>query len=166
MCEGICYTCQGFNEKNTFSVGYIGRRGPKINFRKIGISFLFFFRERPLKKCGAFHRAKFPLIFFKAKTTNAFPIGRFFCSFYELKAGFLRIFVAPIARPSGAHLFFIFSEPIKKNERFPYNLFCVNWNTYFQVNRVEHQKLNQTTPYGAVWLSFWCLTRPSADGGH
>ena len=29
--------------------------------------------------------------------------------------------------------------------------------------RVEHQKLNQTTPYGAVWLSFWCSTRPSAD---
>ena len=23
---------------------------------------------------------------------------------------------------------------------------------------VEHQKLNQTTPYGAVWLSFWCST--------
>ena len=20
--------------------------------------------------------------------------------------------------------------------------------------------------YGAVWLSFWCSTRPSADGGH
>ena len=25
--------------------------------------------------------------------------------------------------------------------------------------RVEHQKLNQTEPYGAVWLSFWCSTR-------
>ena len=35
--------------------------------------------------------------------------------------------------------------------------------TFFLVNRVEHQKLNQTTPYGAVWLSFWCSTRPSAD---
>ena len=23
---------------------------------------------------------------------------------------------------------------------------------------VEHQKLNQTTPYGVVWLSFWCST--------
>ena len=32
--------------------------------------------------------------------------------------------------------------------------------------RVEHQKLNQTTPYGAVWLSFWCPTRPSADDRH
>ena len=23
---------------------------------------------------------------------------------------------------------------------------------------VERQKLNQTTPYGVVWLSFWCST--------
>ena len=36
---------------------------------------------------------------------------------------------------------------------------------FFPVNRVEHQKLNQTTPYGAVWLTFWCSTRPSADTG-
>ena len=35
--------------------------------------------------------------------------------------------------------------------------------TFFQVNRVEHQKLNQTTPHSAVWLSFWCSTRPLAD---
>ena len=34
---------------------------------------------------------------------------------------------------------------------------------FFPVNRVEHQKLNQTTPYGPVWLSFWSSTRPSAD---
>ena len=26
-------------------------------------------------------------------------------------------------------------------------VFSVRWNTYFLVNRVEHQKLNQTTPY-------------------
>ena len=37
--------------------------------------------------------------------------------------------------------------------------------TSFQVNRVEHQKLNQTTPYGTVWLSFWCSTQPAADTG-
>ena len=47
-----------------------------------------------------------------------------------------------------------------------YTLFRARWVTFFLVNRVEHQKLNQTTPYGAVWLSFWCSTRPSADGGH
>ena len=35
-----------------------------------------------------------------------------------------------------------------------YRVYSVRWGTYFQVNRVEHQKLNQTTPYGAVWLSF------------
>ena len=45
-----------------------------------------------------------------------------------------------------------------------YTVFRVRRITFFQVNRVEHQKLNQTTPYGAVWLSFWCSTRPSADG--
>ena len=47
-----------------------------------------------------------------------------------------------------------------------YTVFCAIWTAFFQVNRVEHQKLNQTTPYGAVWLSFWCSTRPSADGRH
>ena len=36
---------------------------------------------------------------------------------------------------------------------------------FFLVNRVENQKLNQTTPYGAVWLSFWFSTRPSANTG-
>ena len=34
---------------------------------------------------------------------------------------------------------------------------------FFQVNRVEHQKLNQATPYDAVWLSFCKSTGPSAD---
>ena len=47
----------------------------------------------------------------------------------------------------------------------PYTVYSVRWGTYFQVNRVEHQKLNQTTPYGAVWLSFLCSTRPSAGAG-
>ena len=47
-----------------------------------------------------------------------------------------------------------------------YTVFRARWVTFFPVNRVEHQKLNQTTPYGAVWLSFWCSTRPSADGCH
>ena len=46
-----------------------------------------------------------------------------------------------------------------------YTVSHASWTTYFQANRVEHQKLNQTTPYGAVWLSFWCSTRPSADTG-
>ena len=27
----------------------------------------------------------------------------------------------------------------------PYTFFTVRWNTFFLVNRVEHQKLNQTT---------------------
>ena len=44
-----------------------------------------------------------------------------------------------------------------------YTVFRVSRVTFFPANRVEHQKLNQTTPYGAVWLSFWCSTRPSAD---
>ena len=35
--------------------------------------------------------------------------------------------------------------------------------TLFQVNRVEHQKLNQMEPYGAVQYSFWCSTRASAE---
>ena len=48
----------------------------------------------------------------------------------------------------------------------PYTVFRARRVTFFLVNRVEHQKLNQTTPYGAVWLSFWCSTRPSAYGGH
>ena len=30
----------------------------------------------------------------------------------------------------------------------------LGWLAYL----VEHQKLNQTMPYGAVWLSFWCST--------
>ena len=47
-----------------------------------------------------------------------------------------------------------------------YTVYSVRWATYFPVNRVEHQKLNQTTPYGAVWLSFWCSTRPSAGAGN
>ena len=47
-----------------------------------------------------------------------------------------------------------------------YYFFRGSWHTFFLVNRVEHQKLNQTTPYGAVWLSFWCSTRPSADSGN
>ena len=47
-----------------------------------------------------------------------------------------------------------------------YTVFSVMRVTFFLVNRVEHQKLNQTTPYGAVWLNFWCSTRPSTDGGH
>ena len=49
---------------------------------------------------------------------------------------------------------------------FVYTVYSVRWATYFPVNRVEHQKLNQTTPYGAVWLSFWCSTRPSAGAGN
>ena len=28
----------------------------------------------------------------------------------------------------------------------------------YQSKQVEHQKLNQTTPLGVVWLSFWCST--------
>ena len=47
-----------------------------------------------------------------------------------------------------------------------YTFFRVRRVTFFLRNRVEHQKLNQTTPYGAVWLSFWCSTRPSAHGRH
>ena len=47
-----------------------------------------------------------------------------------------------------------------------YTVFRARRVTFFLVNRVEHQKLNQTTPYGAVWLSFWCSTLPSADGSH
>ena len=31
------------------------------------------------------------------------------------------------------------------------------------MNRVKNQKLNQRTPYDAIWLSFWCSTQPSAD---
>ena len=46
-----------------------------------------------------------------------------------------------------------------------YTVYSVRWDTYFLVNRVEHQKLNQTTPFDAVWLSFWCSTRPSAHTG-
>ena len=34
---------------------------------------------------------------------------------------------------------------------------------FFLVNRVEHQKLNQTQP---IWLSFWCSTQPLAGHGH
>ena len=31
-----------------------------------------------------------------------------------------------------------------------YTVSHASWTTFFQVNRVEHQNLNQTTPYGAV----------------
>ena len=27
---------------------------------------------------------------------------------------------------------------------------------YLLVNRVDHQEHNQMTPYGAIWLMFWC----------
>ena len=33
----------------------------------------------------------------------------------------------------------------------------VGWLTC-EARAVEHQKPNQTTPYGVVWLSFWCST--------
>ena len=56
-------------------------------------------------------------------------------------------------------------EHQKLNQTTPYTVYSVSWGTFFPVNRVEHQKLNQTTPDGAVWLSFWCSTRPSADTG-
>ena len=36
-------------------------------------------------------------------------------------------------------------------------LICLAWLTC-EARAVEHQKLNQTTPYGVVWLSFWCST--------
>ena len=51
----------------------------------------------------------------------------------------------------------------QRYEKSVYTIFRERRVTFFPVNRVEHQKLNQTTPYGAVWLSFWCSTRPSAD---
>ena len=35
----------------------------------------------------------------------------------------------------------------------------------FAEGRVENQKLNQMTPYGAVWLSYWFSTRPLANTG-
>ena len=31
------------------------------------------------------------------------------------------------------------------NINWHYTFYCVRWDTYFQANRVEHQKLNQTT---------------------
>ena len=34
------------------------------------------------------------------------------------------------------------------------SVFRASRNTFCQVNRVEYPKLNQTTPYGTVWLSF------------
>ena len=36
-------------------------------------------------------------------------------------------------------------------------LICFAWLTC-EARAVEHQKLNQTKPYGVVWLSFWCST--------
>ena len=36
-------------------------------------------------------------------------------------------------------------------------LVCFAWLNC-EARAVEHQKLNQTTPYGVVWLSFWCST--------
>ena len=56
------------------------------------------------------------------------------------------------------------TEKTEKTKK-TYTVSPVRWDTFFPLNRVEHQKLNQTTPYGAVWLSFWCSTRPSADTG-
>ena len=47
----------------------------------------------------------------------------------------------------------------------PINWFSAQAEPFFQANLVEHQKLNQTTPYCPVWLSFWCSTRPLADTG-
>ena len=44
-----------------------------------------------------------------------------------------------------------------------YTVSPVRWDTYFQANRVENQKLNQTTAEPAVWLSFWFSTQSSAD---
>ena len=35
-----------------------------------------------------------------------------------------------------------------------YRVFCVRWDTFFLVNRVEHQKLNQTTPYTVFSVSW------------
>ena len=36
------------------------------------------------------------------------------------------------------------------------------WLARLNRSRVEYQKLNQTAPYGAVWLSFWCSTHSPA----
>ena len=38
-----------------------------------------------------------------------------------------------------------------------FTLLSLLWLLYAAL-QVEHQKLNQTTPYGAVWLSLWCST--------
>ena len=43
-------------------------------------------------------------------------------------------------------------EHQKLNQTMTYAVFCVKWDTFFLVNRVEHQKLSQTTPYDAVWF--------------
>ena len=59
---------------------------------------------------------------------------------------------------------FIF-DPIKNkvnSKTKTYKVFHKSWYTLFQVNRVEHQKVIQMTPWlvpgGAVWLSVSCST--------
>ena len=39
------------------------------------------------------------------------------------------------------------------------------WAIFFQINRVEQQKLNQATPYGTVWFGYWCSARFLANDG-
>ena len=43
---------------------------------------------------------------------------------------------------------------IRKTHRI---LICFTWLTC-EAFAVEHQKLNQKTPYGVIWLNFWCST--------
>ena len=41
-----------------------------------------------------------------------------------------------------------------------YRVYPVRWATFFQVNRVEHQKLNQTKPY-----TYYSVSRDTLEGG-
>ena len=56
----------------------------------------------------------------------------------------------------------VFSEPLQLSLPL-YTVFHARRVTFVLMNRVEHRKINQTTPYGAVWLRFWCTTQTSAD---
>ena len=47
--------------------------------------------------------------------------------------------------------------------KIPYMVFRARRIAFFLVNEVEHQKINQTTPYDAISLSFLCSTYYLAD---
>ena len=128
----------------------------------------FFSAQRNIYSFQFLHLwSNFEICFFQKGPTTFLP---FVITIYILQFLFFNLITSPILRKV---IFFQFRCTLTTSKvEFPlhwcivfchYTFFRGSWYTFFLLNRIGDQKLNQTTPYGAFWLSFWCSTRPSAD---